>query len=53
MESSRQSKTYINAPCCHLNERLSGECGYCDGSKGPKGHKSWGITSSKMTVGDY
>lgn len=40
---------------CHSNEGGSDDCGYCkDKSKpGPKGHKSWGISSSKMTVGDY
>jgi arginine-tRNA-protein transferase len=51
--SGAAANTYIDITGCHLAERLSKDCGYCDGSKGFKGHKSWGITSPKMTVGDY
>ena len=48
-----QAKTYFKAAYMHSNDHGSDSCGYCDGSKGTKGHKSWGITCSKMTVADY
>ena len=53
MESLPESKSYVNAARSHANDQLSSDCGYCDGSKGVKGHKSWGITSPKMAVADY
>jgi len=49
-------KTYIDVARCHLTEEgdPDPDCGYCKGNKpGTKGHKSWGITSTKMTTDDY
>ena len=48
-------KTYLNLAGCHSTEHGSDECGYCKDKNKPgvKGHKSWGITSEKMPVGDY
>ena len=48
------ARTYLNIGGCHTNELGSNDCGYCKGKdKQPKGHKSWGISSTKMTVADY
>ena len=48
-----EALTYLNVNGCHGNDMHSSHCGYCNGKKQPRGHKSWGITSTKMTVGDY
>ena len=52
--TEEEGKTYLNVGMCHTCEHGSESCGYCKGkNKWPKGHKSWGITSPKMTVADY
>ena len=51
--AKKTSKTYIHVGYCHTNERGGDDCGYCDGSKGKKGHASWGLGSFKMTCQDY
>ena len=50
-----EGRTYLNVGGCHTTEQGgSDSCGYCKGKdKQPKGYKSWGITSTKMPVGDY
>lgn len=54
-QQAPEGKTYLNIGGCHTAEHGSDSCGYCTGKNkpGPKGHKSWGITSNKMTVDDY
>ena len=53
-ESESSGKTYLDVGGCHTAEHGSDDCGYCkDKPKQPTGHKSWGITSTKMTVHDY
>ena len=53
--SQNEGKTYLNVGGCHSNDQGGSDCGYCKDKpeKLPKGHNSWGITSSKTTVSDY
>ena len=51
--ANQTSKTYIHVGYCHGNENEGDSCGYCDGSKGKKGHASWGLGSTLMTCKDY
>ena len=55
VENQIEGKTYLCVGSCHLDDHGSSECGYCKDKpeKQPKGHKSIGITSSKMTADDY
>ena len=52
-DPQKEGTTYLNAGRSHANDHGAESCGYCDGSKGKKGHKSWGITTPKLTVNDY